>query len=209
MPKIKLEKPQGHLPNQAQVLPSANTDSETQPSSLAYVVLSCYITWLVVDFIFDSELTKSSCGFTIWLQKIFGLGMKNVAEILTSPMSHWIIIFMMLLPVVTDNYITTLHYYTLHYAQLCLVVMLKASYGRARGTITCQESIAIECSCDFGMPSGHSSSGCMGYLILLDLIDRRYFDTHLSATKKRNPVRLFLYLLGFLIIFSIMISRVY
>lgn len=87
--------------------------------------------------------------------------------------------------------------------------MLKASYGRARGTITCKDSIAIECSCDYGMPSGHSSSGCMGYLILLDLIDRRIFKTHLIPANKKNLGRLSLYVLGFCIIFSIMLSRVY
>lgn len=124
-------------------------------------------------------------------------------------MSHWIIVFMLLLPVISDDYITTLHYYCLHYSQLCLVVILKASYGRPRGTITCRDSIAIECSCDYGMPSGHSSSGCMGYLILLDLLDRRVFRTHRVAQQKKSVLRLTLYTLGFCIIFSIMLSRVY
>jgi membrane-associated phospholipid phosphatase len=86
--------------------------------------------------------------------------------------------FLILLPVISDNYITTIYYYFLYFGQITLVVLLKATYGRGRPSIIGSEVTAYKCSCDYGMPSGHSSSAFMGYVIIVDFFDRVYFKIH-------------------------------
>jgi PAP2 superfamily len=44
---------------------------------------------------------------------MYGENVKKASQILSGPLSHWIKIGLMLVPVLADDYITTIHYYIL------------------------------------------------------------------------------------------------
>lgn len=59
------------------------------------------------------------------------------------------------------------------------------------------------------MPSHHASVSCMGFLILLDLIDRRVLNASHFAEEAKNLIKIALKVVASLIVFSIALGRVY
>lgn len=88
---------------------------------------------------------------------------------------------------------------------------MKATYGRGRPTIIGDNVTNYKCSCDYGMPSGHSSSAFMGFLILADFIDRSLFKIYTDEGQKylKSGLRKMVYGICYFMIVAICWSRLY
>ena len=154
-----------------------NNSLEGQKSKRIPVIVLClFLTFICADLFLHETFMLESCDLTSNMQSVLGNFGKVISDILSGPLSYWVVPFLFLLPCISDNYISTLHYYFLYFGQITIVILLKASYGRGRPTIIGKNVTAYKCSCDYGMPSGHSSSACMTFLILIDFFNRSVFQ---------------------------------
>lgn len=189
----------------------SNQKSSQKPKTVAIVILCLFLAFVCSDFFLHKSYMNSSSYLTESMQKALTETGRIISVILSGPLSYWIAPFLMVLPLITDTYVTTIYYYFLYFGQITLVVLLKATYGRGRPTIIGEHVIPYKCSCDYGMPSGHSSSAFMGFVILIDYFDRSIFKIYSSEVSQNvhKGLRKLIHFFCYILIVAICWSRLY
>lgn len=169
-----------------------------------------FLVFVISDFFLSDIYFNSSCKVTELIQKAKFLEL--VSTIFSGPLTFWTIIYLLFfLPVSPFGYIKTTYYLMIFLAQLWLMSWMKPTYGRSRPNLQCEAVKNWSCVCDYGMPSGHSSIGCMNGYILGDFIlihlkqrEAKKNDglTHLQVEAKYKWVRILSWCIGVAIALS-------
>lgn len=184
---------------------------QKKPKIAFYTILTLFVAFICSDFFLHKNYMLASCDLSSMMQESLTKAWKIISFILSGPMTYWVVPFLSVLPLITDNYVTTLYYYFLYFGQIAIVVLLKASYGRGRPAIIGKDVAPYACSCDYGMPSGHSSSSFMGYIILIDYFDRCIFKIYQKdgAKNMKKSLRILVHAYCYLMVLFICWSRIY
>lgn len=172
-----------------------NLSPETRKGLLVSLSIF-FLGFIIIDFFIHRKFMKLSCELTMHLQSILGRFGFILSWIFSYPVTFIVVPPITLHCVYTKSYSTTVYYYLLFFGQMHLVVFLKGSYGRGRPIIIGEYIQAEHCSCDYGMPSGHSSSSLAGYYIIMDMLVR---GSKLKATDKRKVLSFIWISISFLV----------
>lgn len=185
------------------------TEEETQPqeqkSNLPFLLggLTLLIIFIISDLYLKDTYMSLSCKLSKTLQDLLGNPGFVISWILSYPITIFTVLFVYSHTFYTDNYTTSIHYIFLFSLQMYFVVFLKALYARGRPAIIGDDLEIRHCSCDYGMPSGHSSSALAG-LYILDIWFWRIYKGKVGKGKLRS-----LTFLLYFFVFGIGFSRIY
>lgn len=139
------------------------------PSKPVIIYSVAFVLFVISDFIFGNSYFYSSCSVSAFIQQFEFL--QYIGHFCSSVLTYWTILYLIfVLPISSFGYIKTTHYLVLFFGQLWCISWLKVAYGKSRPMLQCEKVKAWSCSCDYGMPSGHSSIGAMNGYILGDFI---------------------------------------
>lgn len=140
--------------------------------SILISVLIFFTGFIIIDFLIHRKFMKLSCQLIMHLQCTLG-----APGIMFSWFFSYPVTFLILPPIVfhciyTKSYPTTIYYYSIFFIQMHATVFLKGAYGRGRPFVIGDHVRPEHCSCDYGMPSGHSSSSLAGYYIASEMVSK-------------------------------------
>ena len=122
--------------------------------TLFVVILTAFI---ILDLLYHRKFMRLSCGVSLYLQTNLG----PIAAAIALTFSYGIIFIPIVVPLIQlfnpRNFDETQTYAVQIFTSLILTNILKAWYGRGRPVIIEPGLEPLDCPCDYGMPSGHSS----------------------------------------------------
>jgi membrane-associated phospholipid phosphatase len=161
------------------------------------LILAAFIT---IDIIFDKTFTESSNDWAIEAQKDGGDALRYISIFFSSVAAFWIFVFIFFYIVFNKDIIFYLYIMTIFVGSLVVTYILKALYYRER-PYAVNGDLHTECSCDPGMPSGHSTTAAGTYIVLFLVVYRH----HLIYKPESKRVAYSIALIAFGVMFTIFI----
>lgn len=156
----------------------SNEQNKTPPKTTRHTLLkitgALFMILVISDLYYHHNFMQLSCSLTKQLQTCLGNIGFSISWIFSYPLTFALTPFIFLYFLFTDSYKTSIYFYFLFCVQLHIVVVLKAVYGRGRPIIIGDGIIVEHCSCDYGMPSGHSSTSLAGYYLVIVWVSKKY-----------------------------------
>jgi len=163
--------------------------------------LPLYALVIVLDLALPPFLpSKLSCSISETVQDWTSSSVLDFAcHQLSGPLTYGFFALIVFHGFFSKNKLSTLYYVESWAIPVAIVLVLKGIYGRGRPYLVCSDVEARECSCDFGMPSGHSSMAVAGWIVLA---------VFLSTFLKSNVLKVLLWIFAILIAGLICLSRI-
>lgn len=134
---------------------------------LAKISLSFLVIFAIADVYMNESFMRHSIQMTLAFQRL-GYYMDILATLASSIATYWIIGFIIGYLIISDKFLNFFYYYSIFCMPSIIFILLKTCYARGRPFLLDEEVRAVKCSCDYGMPSGHSTMAFSAYFILFD-----------------------------------------
>lgn len=159
------------------------------------LILAALIT---VDIIFDKKFTESNNDWAIQAQQDGGESLRYISIFFSSVAVFWIFVFIFIYVVFNKDIIFYLYIMTIFFGSLVFTYILKAIYYRER-PFAVNGQLKTECSCDPGMPSGHSTTAAATYIVLFLVVYRHQLIYMRDTIRIPATIVLFIFCVTFTI----------
>ena len=166
------------------------------------VVFIALIALLIFDAFTHRDTLEHSAEWSLWLQKNTPTWVTSVAHFFSSVGVLWLPVFMLVLLAYSKNRPYFLHLFTILIFPFSVGAYFKALYYRGRPFVI--NPLVEGCTCDPGMPSGHTIVAISTYYITQKLIMDHFF---LTGTI-RTVMQVVLTILNVIVCFLVAGSRV-
>lgn len=146
-------------------------------------VVLIIVAFITLDIIYDRTFTESNNDWAIEAQNDGGDTLRYFSIVISSLGVFWVFIFLFFYIMFNKDIIFYMYIMTIFVGSLFVTYIMKALYYRAR-PYAIDANLHTECSCDPGMPSGHSATAAAAYIILFLVVYRHHL------IYKRNTVRI-------------------
>ena len=161
---------------------------------------------ITVDIIFDHKFTESSNDWAVRAQDDGGDGLRGISIFFSTVMTYWVILFLHFYMIFNTDVAYFLYIITIFAFSLLINYVLKAIYYRGR-PYAMSDQLFTECACDPGMPSGHTDTAVMAYIILYKVVYSKYL--RYRDNRSRIPLSLLLFAFSVAMSVFVMLAMIY
>ena len=168
---------------------------------LKYLALATLVSVSIVDAFFNKQILLWSAGITYYFQSNGGEPVRIVSLILSSAFTFWMPIVVVVYNHLSNNSRDSLYHFTKYFLAVDLGVFFKMLFYQGRPYLASEKIDG--CTCDPGMPSGHSIMAISGYyMIYVIFTERLDFFNPAKFAKRALVLKVFCILLSCGIIWS-------